>query len=147
MPKIGYIVSPWRGLRGHDAHGDGNFGASRSDGLRYHKGVDYLCREGDICVSPFDGLIKHVGVAYADSTLGSIHIQGTGIYWPYFAKILYAAADVAAGQVVKRGQKIGTCQNVALYHRADVGDHQMGNHLHLELTAAVDSQRYMEVPH
>jgi hypothetical protein len=88
-------------------------------------------------------VVQRVGVAYADSDLGSIHLQGTGRYWPYFAKILYARPDVAAGTVVTRGQKIGTCQDVAAYHDA-AG--QMKVHLHLELRVYADSQRYMEVP-
>jgi len=142
--KIGPVCVPWRGLRGHDAYGDGNFGASRSGGSRRHKGVDYACREGDICVSPVDGVVQRLGRAYADSDLGSIHIQGTGIYWPYYLKILYAAPDVAIGQVVKRGQRIGVCQNVAEYHAGGGGE--MKNHLHLELTVLADSQHYTEIP-
>lgn len=148
MPKIGPVSRPWRGLRSHDAYGDGNFGASRSGGLRFHKGTDYICLEGDDCLSPFDGVIAHIGIAYTDSKLGSIHIQGTGKYWPYYAKILYAKPDVMEGLVVKRGQKIGICQNVARYHGAnfDDGGGEMHNHLHLELRVYADSQRYMEVP-
>jgi hypothetical protein len=148
MSKIGQISRPYRGLRGHDAYGDGNFGASRSGGLRPHKGVDYLCREGDDCLAPIDGVVRRVGVAYADSNLGSIHIQGTGEYWPYYVKILYAKPGVIEGVVVKRGQRIGTCQDVARYHEAsvDMGGGQMHNHLHLELRVYADSQRYMEVP-
>lgn len=144
MYKIGPVCVPWRGLRGHDAYGDGNFGASRSGGIRRHKGVDYLCGVGDVCVSPIDGIVEKVGRAYADSTLGSIHIQGTGVYWSYYCKILYALADVAAGQVVKRGQHIGVCQNVAAYH--DGGAGTMKNHLHLVLLVQADAQLYMEVP-
>ena len=116
MPQIGQISRPWRGVRGHDPAGDGGFGASRSGGLRPHKGVDYVCQEGDACLAPFDGMVKRVGIAYADSSLGSIHIQGTGPHWAYYAKILYVAPDVMEGLVVKRGQRIGTCQNVAKYH-------------------------------
>jgi len=109
VQKIGQISRPWRGLRGHDASGDGNFGASRNGGMRLHKGVDYVCAEGDDCLSPIDGVVQRVGLAYANSDLGSIHIQGTRGYWPYYVKVLYAKASVAKGAVVKRGQRIGAC--------------------------------------
>ena len=109
--------------------------------MRLHKGVDYLCAEGDDCLAPIDGVVQRVGLAYSNSNLGSIHIQGTGEYWPYYCKILYAKATVAVGAAVKRGQRIGTCQNVAKYHdTVDV----MRVHLHLELRVLADSQHYLE---
>jgi len=148
MPKIGPVSRPWRGLRGHDGWGDGNFGASRNGGARQHKGVDYACVEGDDALSPIDGVVKRVGVAYANSDLGSIHIQGAGPHWAYYVKILYAKPGVAVGDVVERGQRIGTCQSVARHHNAhvDMGGGVMHDHLHLELRILADSQRYTEVP-
>ncbi len=106
--------------------------------------------EGDECLSPIDGVVQRVGTAYSDpaADLGSIHIQGTGLYWPYYCKILYAGADVSPGKAVTRGQHIGFCQNVAKYHEAhvDEGGGTMKNHLHLELKVLADSQLYVEVP-
>jgi hypothetical protein len=112
--------------------------------------VDYLCVEGDECLSPIDGVVQRVGTAYSDpkTELGSIHIQGTGKYWPYYIKILYARADVPQGKAVTRGQHIGVCQNVAKYYGAhvDMGGGTMHNHLHMELKVLADSQLYVEVP-
>jgi len=145
-------VQPFRGNRGVDSWGSGVFGASRDGGSRQHLGLDFTSVTGDAVVAPFPGKVSHVGVAYPGSILGSIHIQGSGEFAAWRAKLLYVRPDAGLmGRVVEAGDVIGDAQDVATYwatqepHRAGA----MTNHVHLEIIVTeprnVDPAHYL--PH
>ena len=84
-------VRPWRGRRGTDHAGSGVFGASR--GGRLHAGLDLIAQVGDEVVSPIGGIVTHIGKAYPDANLGSIHIKGAGQHAWATIKLLYVAPE------------------------------------------------------
>lgn len=135
-PTITPLVRPWRGFRGSDPWGTGNFGASRDGGGRTHDGIDCLALIGDVIVAPFPGIVTHLGTAYPLSTLGSIHLKGLAEFTGWEAKILYVEPDPGlGGRVVAAGDRLGVAQNVAGYWRTQQPDHvgDMKNHVHLEI--------------
>lgn len=51
-------------LRGEDAYASCAFGASRADGRRLHRGVDYIAEPGEVVRAPVNGPITATGRAY-----------------------------------------------------------------------------------
>lgn len=148
MTRIGPPSLPWRGLRGVDPEGAGGFGAPRGGG-RVHDGLDFLALPGDDGVAPGEGTISHLGTAYGPTVIdpftgkpyGSIHIQGTGPYAPFYFKILYVAPEsLILGQHVRRGQRLGTVQNIPAYYKAEG---RMKPHVHLVVRTAADPGRFL----
>jgi len=157
MPEIVLPpVSPYRGLRSVDAYGSGGYGAPRlRDGERYgHKGQDFLGKPGDIAIAPITGYIVHLGLAYPDSDLGSIHIVGEkgSEFEALKVKLLYIARwQVATDNAVHAGETIGYVQDVAGYHAKHnpAKSARMQNHVHLELyfhNELVDPGRWLALP-
>lgn len=135
-PTIAPPVRPYRGIRQMDSWGSGVFGASRDGGGRQHAGLDCIAVPGDEVVAPFPGLVTRVGVAYPLSTLGSIHLKGSGAFEGWEAKMLYCAPDPGlVSRVVAMGDRLGEAQDVAAYWRSQQPGHvgEMTNHLHLEI--------------
>ena len=133
MLRIHVPVRPFRGYRGMDSWGSGNFGASR--GGRAHKGLDLITVVGDVILSPITGTVDHIGIAYAGASLGSIHIEGTGEHAGMRIKLLYVLPDPGVGgRRVKAGDRLGEAQDVASYWAAKEPGHTgaMTNHLHIE---------------
>lgn len=132
-------TSPWRGLRGQDAAGNGAFGASRTrnGAERTHLGLDILVQPGDAILSPIDGVVTRVGKAYADGDLGSISVAGGTVE----VKILYASGAKFRKQV-KAGESIGIAQDVAAYYAAK-GVTSMKPHIHMEVRLLVDPALYL----
>ena len=148
--KILPPVVPFRGTRGVDSWGSGNFGASRDGGARAHAGLDFVSVPGDAVHSPIDGIVTHIGIAYADSEMRSIHVTGTGEHADVMAKILYCWPDPGlGGRTVKAGDRLGDAQDVAGYWKAQQPDHpgEMRNHVHLEIAingpTKVDPAHYL----
>src|SRR3990172_2757499 len=147
--KILVPVRPYRGVRGTDSWGAGNFGASRDGGSRHHKGLDFLTVAGDDIVSPIDGRVSRLGIAYDNSVLGSIWIDGLFEYAMWRAHLLYVKPEIAVGMTVKAGDALGFAQDVAIYWKAREPEHSgdMKNHIHLELynlePLAVDPAHYL----
>jgi murein DD-endopeptidase MepM/ murein hydrolase activator NlpD len=136
---------PYRGLRNTDIYGSGAFGASR--GSRKHAGLDIIAQPGDDVVSPLDGRVVRIGLAYYGSVLGSLHIQGVGEYADARIKLLYVEPDVDVNATVRRGQHIGQAQDVASYwHEKSPRSGTMKNHIHIELMIRCDPQRWMNLP-
>jgi len=109
-------------LRHCDAHGCGYFGAPR--GGRNHNGVDILAAFGDCVRSPVDGVVTKVGYPYADDlSFRYVQISAGG----YDFRLFYCEPTLSLGAVVKRGDAIGTAQ--------DLGKRYAGiaNHFHLEI--------------
>lgn len=129
-------VRPWRGTRNTDSWGSGVYGASRDGGNRAHMGTDFISVPGDEVVAPFPGFIRRLGLAYAGSSMGSLHIEGDGIFEGWWGKLLYVGANKALlGRHVEAGDVIGTAQDVAAYWAAQKPEHVglMTNHVHLEI--------------
>jgi hypothetical protein len=87
-----------------------------------------------------------VGVAYAGSFLGSIHLRGWDAWSAYTFKILYAEPEVTVGEILRRGEVLGVAQDVSAYHAAR-GAVGMKNHIHVETHTAggaVDPLSLME---
>ncbi len=114
--------------RGHDAFGDGEFGARRDGGTRAHEGVDYVARADQAVHSPMSGYVTKIGFAYAgDTTLKFVEITNPAL--GYAARAFYVNPGVEVGQTVRLGQSIGKV--------ASLQDHYPGitDHVHLELLA------------
>ena len=136
MLKLTPPVVPYRGTRGMDSWGSGNFGASRDGGSRTHDGLDLVTVPGDAIVSPIRGTVVHVGVAYAGSNLGSLHIEGDAEWSGWRVKLLYVMPDPGiGGRYVMAGDRLGDAQDVAGYHQAHNPDRPgaMRNHVHMEI--------------
>lgn len=128
-------VRPYRGIRGLDAYGGGGYGAPRDGGARKHLGVDLIAEPGADVVSPFTGKIVHLGFAYPNSDLRSLHIQHvSGVR----VKLLYAGSYFDVGQSVYAGQHIGFAQDVASYYALKNPNvkARMTNHVHGEVFEA-----------
>lgn len=138
---IGKPVAPYRGVRDTDAYGSGTFAASRDGGSRAHLGRDYVAQAGDDVLAPIDGTVRRIVKAYPDADLGGVEIDGPTCR----VKMLYLRPEVPAGMKVRRGQKIGTAQDVAAYHeKKSPRSGRMVNHVHVELMLWVDPANYME---
>lgn len=135
MPTFTIIppVTPYRGTRGVDAYGGGGYNAPRDGGSRPHLGLDFVARPDDKVVAPVGGVISHIGIAYEGSTLGSVHLTCND--GQHCIKLLYVASGRKVGDVVRRGDLVGSAQNVAAYWelKSPRGG-SMQNHVHLELS-------------
>lgn len=148
MRGIAVPVWPFRGTRGMDSWGSGNFGASRDGGAREHLGLDFLAIVGDEVRAPITGTVVQIGRAYADAELQSIHIEGDGDYTGWRAKMLYVKADVGLhGRYVSAGDLVGHAQDVTAYWKAKKPTHagDMKNHVHLEVI--VTEPRHVDPAH
>lgn len=133
-------VRPYRGLRGVDAYGSGQFMASRDGGSRGHRGRDYTALPGDDVVSPIDGVVKRHAKPYPDSDLDGLEIEGANVH----ARLFYILPCVEPGATVKAGQVIGTAQDVAGYwHAKEPKPGLMTGHVHLEISIYIDPEDRM----
>ena len=113
--------------RGHDAYGEGEFGASRDGGSRRHEGVDFRADAGQAVEAPISGYVTRIGYAYpGDQTLKFIEITNPALR--YAARIFYVNPDVAVGDAVAVGQPIGRAHSLQRKYPGG-----MTNHVHLEL--------------
>lgn len=135
MIEIGTPVLPFRGTRDMDAYGSGTFLASRDGGDRSHRGRDYVTVPGDSILSPIEGKVTRIPRAYPDADLMGLEIEGVRVR----VKMLYLSPLVVVGTVVKRGEVVGTAQDVASYWKAkSPREGSMVNHLHLEVMVWMD---------
>lgn len=109
MPQKLRLFAPLdHGVRGVDAWGDGDFGASR--GGRSHKGVDYLASPGERGGSPCDGVIRRIGRCYGDTDeykLVEITTDGA------LVRLFYMDPNLALGDTVQIGDTIGYAQDIS----------------------------------
>lgn len=139
--KIGYPSLPFRGIRGTDKYGSGVFLASRDGGKRAHLGRDYIALPGDTALFPIHGIVEKVGLAYIDSTLGSIHIRGVGEHRGLLVKLLYASCNYPVGYEGQMGDALGTVQSLETKYPG------ISNHVHCEVWAATDPHSLMAASH
>jgi hypothetical protein len=133
LPKtLCWPVQPNRGVRQIDAAGDGTFGASRDGGTRKHLGLDLISHSGDNVLAPCMCEVTHIGLAYAGSTLGSLHLKGWDDWGAYTFKLLYVQPEVTVGEILRVGEVIATTQDVAGYY-AGRGTKGMTGHVHFEV--------------
>jgi murein DD-endopeptidase MepM/ murein hydrolase activator NlpD len=112
--------------RGHDAFGDGEFGARRDGGSRDHEGVDYTAAAGQDVQAPISGYVTKIGYAYAGSSdLKFVEITNPAL--GYVARAFYVSPEVEVGQTVRLGQTIGTDQSLQKHYPG------ITNHVHLEV--------------
>lgn len=130
--------APYRGVRGVDKYGSGTFGASRDGGARMHLGRDYIALPGDAALFPIHAVIERIGVAYANSPLGSIHLRGTGEHQGLTMKVLYVQCDHRVGDIGKPGERLGEVQSLQSRYPG------ITDHIHCELYVATDPESLME---
>lgn len=113
--------------RGHDAYGDGEFGARRDGGSRRHEGVDYRATAGQTVKAPISGYVTKIGYAYAgDQNLKFVEITNPALN--YAARIFYVNPKVVEGQAVAMGHPIGTAHSLQRKYPGGMTDH-----VHLEI--------------
>jgi len=112
-------------VRAHDDFGYGEWGASRDGGAREHEGVDYVGFAGQDVMAPIAGQVTRMGYAYADGAHKYVEITNdtTG----YVARVFYVDAEVAIGETVALGQKIGTLKSLQARYPG------ITDHVHLEM--------------
>ena len=130
--------------RGCDPYGCGYFGASRDNGTRLHNGVDIDASPGTLVLSPIDGFVSRVDVRpYPNENYRGIEITGEGRFAGLVVIIMYMQPNVALGTVVRRGQVLGTTQNITARYGPS-----MRNHLHVEVRdgsgAILDPMQFMQ---
>jgi len=118
------MISPTgKGIR-VDKEGDGQLGASR--GKRRHRGVDYLCDNGQDIVAPFD--FRIVRVAYP-----KVDLVMKGIMWEFGSSngrmYYFVPHKDLIGKKVQEGQIIGVAQSVSEYYKLP----NMEDHVHFQV--------------
>lgn len=114
--------------RGHDAFGDGWFGARRDGGSRDHEGVDYAAVAGQHVRAPMSGYVTKIGYAYAGDT-GLKFVEITNPALGYAARAFYVEPGVEVGQTVRLGQPIGKVESLQGHYPG------ITDHVHLEILA------------
>lgn len=120
------MISPTGKAIRVDSEGDGNYGAPR--GNRVHRGIDFLCDEGQIIVAPFDMEIFKVSYPNSDLKMEGIawrYGKSTGRIW-YFSPYM-----TVISKTVKAGTAIGVAQSVSKYY----GLPQMKDHIHFQVNS------------
>lgn len=113
--------------RGHDAYGEGEFGARRDGGSRVHEGVDFVARAGQKVLAPISGYVTKIGYVYAgDADLRFVEITNPALH--YQARVFYVKAKVRVGETVAVGEPIGTAHSLQKKYPGGMTDH-----VHLEL--------------
>lgn len=108
-----YTSPTGQGVRQPDQWGDGRFGASRDEGTRRHKGVDYIATPGQAVVYPTNcATLTRISNPYSDDN----RFSGAGVSNPRVELYLwYFAPDAAlVGKPAHLGQPIGTAQDLNL---------------------------------
>jgi murein DD-endopeptidase MepM/ murein hydrolase activator NlpD len=116
-----------RSPRGHDAYGDGEFGASRDGGSRRHEGVDFAARPGQPVRAPISGYVTKIGYAYpGDVALKFVEITNPAL--KVAARVFYVNPGVDVGETVHIGRVIGAAHTLQRKYPGGMTDH-----VHLEL--------------
>ena len=122
---MSYLDSPTKciELRDRDETGNGWYGAKR--GAKKHKGTDYVVIPGENIYACTDGLIR-LGTVYKDSPkMKLVEIKNN----TYRVQQMYVLPTVKTGDIVKKGQIIGTAQDVSKFHSSN----KMKPHVHVSV--------------
>ena len=131
MPKFvnGFINPTGKKIR-NDSFGAGGFGTPRSSNVsarKKHNGVDYEGDAGQDVKAVTGGIISKIGYPYADDlSFRYVEITAEGGY-RVRQFYVFPASNVDVGTHVKKGQLIGTCQNLGKKFKG------MQNHIHVEI--------------
>ena len=108
-----------------DGYGCGDFGASRDNGARTHKGQDYLTQIGQDVFSPISGTARVFYPYKGNDKLKGVEIKDGALK----VKIMYLEPDfdVFNGAEIEKGQYIGAAQSLQSKYPG------IPNHIHLEL--------------
>ena len=121
-------VNPTDGeVRGCDAKGCGNFGASRDGGRRRHLGVDYVGSPGQGVVAVTSGTVDKIGFPYGDDlSYRYVRIKTTD---GYVVRELYVLPSdgIRVGTEVTAGQQIGTLQSLQTRYSG------ITDHVHIDI--------------
>lgn len=129
-PTPAQTSSSWRpGLENLQAtvSGDpetGCFGCVRSNGYRFHEGIDIKPTKrdargeaADAIYAAMDGVVRHINTKAGDSSYGRYivieHPDCTPAVYTLYAHISKVAPGITRGSVVKRGQVIATMGRTA----------------------------------
>ena len=106
----------------NDSLGDGRFHSTRHGHL--HEGVDIVANSEPV-YSPVDGIVERIAVPYpGDDRFSGVVLRDDQREW----KLFYVDPEVWPGQEIRRGQRLGTSQDVRLkYGQA------MQPHVHVEV--------------
>lgn len=137
--QLGSVVpsSGWH-LRGSDAHGNGAFGARRSNWRNEtydHQGIDVAVDPGTPIFSPADGTIKAITGAYRDPkndpTGGKLKQITVLTHDGHQIQIMYVVPrdDLAIDMAVRAGETIGQADDMTS------GRTGMTNHVHIQIPA------------
>lgn len=111
-------------IRGLDAWGSGDYGASRG-GKKTHHGIDYAGYPGSVIFPFVGGEVTKIGYPYAyDLSYRYVQITDTeGYKWRYF----YLQPLVEKGEIVTEATPIGEIQNLMKRYE------NIMSHCHIEI--------------
>ena len=124
------MISPTGlGVRGDDAWGNGEFGASR--GKRKHKGVDFICTPGQSIWFPFQfGFIERISRPYVQGKYLGAQLYGYDGGCTYVCKMFYFIPRtmlIIDAVSLQRGMVIGKAQDISEKYK------DMTPHIHLQV--------------
>lgn len=121
--KFAHELVSMQRSRLRDAHGSGQFGASR--GHRAHHGLDIVAPAGAEVFSPIDGELVREALPYGDDQrYRGVLLRGSAD-WKGLELRIYYTEGLLSGNV-KAGMVIGRAQNLTLKYPG------ITNHIHLE---------------
>jgi len=117
------MLNPTGGkLRKRDAHGSGDYLASRNG--KIHRGRDYVCTPGQVVISPIGGRIIRISRPYLVGEYSGVVVRNNKMtikMW-YFEPY-----PCIVGRDVCQGQEIGRAQDISIKYPG------MVPHIHLEV--------------
>ncbi len=117
-------------IRGADAYGSGQFGATRDKGKRKHEGADFVAAPGSTVWSPLNGAVTAIGYAYqGDESLRFVEVKD--LTRNLSARVFYIEPSVKVGQTVLAGDPLGAAESLDARY-----PHGITNHIHVELRDA-----------
>ena len=140
---MGKIISP-TGLRVRqgDNHGSGVFCAPRSWGL--HRGADFICKPGQIVVSPIGGSAVREARPYSDHVYGGILLLGDHIK----IKMFYLQVDSDLLRAMSNDELVSLWPRQPIGIAQNIGKRLVGitPHIHCEITQmALHNNKEIEV--
>ena len=110
--------------------GSGHYKADR--GGRQHRGIDFICEEGDEVLSPVRGTVTKIGMPYANEHYRYVEITN---WRKRKVRIFYVMPTVARGQEIEKDQPIGLAQCIndrVSSNGQTYGERGMQSHIHVE---------------
>ncbi len=126
MKQVKLISPTGKSVRLMDHFGSGLFNAPR--GKDKHNGVDFICKPGQVVVSPIDGLIVRKAFPYFDKEYTGVLLENDSLS----LKLFYFIPDKKIlGFKVKQGDRLGIAQDIS--KRYNTQEQKMIPHIHLQI--------------